>query len=180
MPSDEKSANERPIQFVLKWLKKANWWQVRSVGNLGVLKVSYLALFGIPFLLAHDTVLRWLGLDEELVYFSTLYFASLFLALANLVYDLCCPTIIKRFESQNDLYCKMLEIKALSVQSYPDDNFEASFDHCDKAYRNMCSSRKAGCLTCKWFFAASAVLFALLFIYRTFIVLASLVMTMFT
>src|SRR5262245_38504155 len=105
-----------------------NWWKLRSVGNLKVLKVSYVVLVVIPLLSHYQKVIDFLGFKPW--FLAAVFFGSLFLALANLVYDVACPTIVKRFASGNDLYEKMLSIKEKSAALYPTDTFDASLGHC--------------------------------------------------
>lgn len=148
-----------------------NWWTLRAVGNLYVLKVSYAVLLIAPFLSKHEQLTRFLDMPPWLV--ATLFLASLFLALANLIYDIWCPIIIKRFPSGNDLYFKMLEIKKLSWWLYPNDNFDASKDHCLTAYKNESDSRWFARWLCTGFFLAAGAAFSIVFSYRAIVVVES-------
>jgi hypothetical protein len=145
-----------------------NWWQLRAVGNLYVLKISYIVLVAIPLLSKHRELADALGLPSWLL--ATLFTASFTLGLANLVYDIRCPTIVKRFESPNDLYEKMLEIRARSVQLYPDDNFDASLSHCKVAYSAASNSQPLSRWLCSCLFVTSGSAFAVVFGYRAWVV----------
>ena len=149
-----------------------NWWKLRSVGNLYVLKVSYAVLILAPLLSRHEGIIGFLDIQPWLL--STLFFASFSLALANLVYDIWCPTIIKRFASPNDLYARMLEIKKLAFWLYPNDNFDASLNHCIDSYTDHSQSRWAARWACTILFLASGVAFLVVFSYRAFVVFESL------
>lgn len=148
-----------------------NWWSLRSVGNLAVLKVSYAVLLVVPILSEHDKLVRFLGLELWLL--VVLFVASLSLALANLAYDIWCPTIVKRFASPNDLYARMLEIADLSRRLSSGDNFDASLQHCKDAYGAAAQSRSIARWACTVFFLLSGAGFAAIFSYRTYVVFAA-------
>ncbi len=99
------------------------------------------------------------------------FFSSVSLALANLLYDIRCPAIVKRFASRNDLYSEMLRIKQLSAAIYPDDKFDGSLDHCTKAYSREASSFPWSRLTCTWMFILSGALFLIVLTYRVYLML---------
>ena len=147
------------------------WGSLRSVGNLYVLKVSYAVLVLVPLLSKHDNVITFLGMSS--CWLAILFTASFSLAVANLVYDIRCPVIIKRFASPNDLYEKMLQIKALSESLYPRDDFKADLTHCKGAYREASGSRCFARYWCTFFFITSSLFFAIIFIYRAYVVYGS-------
>jgi hypothetical protein len=149
-----------------------NWWQLRAVGNLYVLKISYVVLVAIPLLSKHRELAQALGFAPWLM--ATLFTASFALGLANLVYDIRCPTIVKRFESPNDLYEKMLEVRARAVQLYPHDNFDASLSHCKAAYSSASSSQPLSRWLCSCLFVTSGSAFAVVFGYRACVVFGAL------
>lgn len=152
-----------------------NWWRLRPVGNLKALKVSYAVLFLAPLLSQYDSIARYLGISTGVVTAS--FFASLFLALANLLYDVFCPTIIKRFDSPNDLYHEMLTIKEKSAALYPADRFDASRAHCMRAYNVMSGDRAGWGMTCAALYLASACFFAGIMLSRVRIVACDLIET---
>ncbi len=145
-----------------------NWWSLRSVGSLYVLKVSYIVLLVVPLLSKHDELIRALGLPHWFV--ATLFLASFSLALANLIYDIWCPTIVKRFASPNDLYEKMLQIRKLTVLLYPADDFDASLGHCKSAYGEASGSLTLARYVCTLMFFISGAAFAVVFGYRAWLV----------
>ena len=134
---------------------KYEWWHLRSVGSLKALKVSYIALALVP-IVVENRLLSWIGGDKSVLFCT--FFGSLFLALANLLYDTMCPTVIKRFESPNDLYHKMLEIRKLSMESYHGDDFNASKEHCFNKYNTDSKAHPKIRLVCVSLFISSAVL----------------------
>lgn len=149
-----------------------NWWSLRGVGSLWVLKVSYVALVAIPFLtkvVVRPVVRDFVGLTNW--FLPALFFGSLFLAIANLVYDIFCPSVVKRFGSQNDLYARMLEIRELSSRLYPHDNFDATLDHCKKKYESDSFSRPFWRCVCSTSYVAAGVLLALVFAHRAQVVI---------
>jgi len=150
-----------------------NWWSLRAVGSLYVLKVSYVVLVIAPFLSTHKELIQLLGLPGWLV--ATLFLASFSLALANLVYDIWCPTIVKRFASPNDLYAKMLEIRKVSVLLYPNDDFDASLEHCKTAYDSQSRSRWFARWMCTILFVVSGLAFLVVFTYRGWVVFKPLI-----
>jgi hypothetical protein len=97
-----------------------NWWSLRPVGNLFTLKVSYPVLILVPFISKYEEFAKSIGIYNWII--LTSFFGSLSLALANLLYDILCPIIVKKFDSQNTLYKEMLQIKSDSLKCYPHDN----------------------------------------------------------
>ena len=148
------------------------WQQLRAVGNIRVLKASYAAFVAVPFLAKTDLMRDTLGFNN--VVLASGYFAFLLLAVANLVYDLACPAIVKRFASPNDLYREMLVIKNMARRAYPCDNFEGSLSHCITAYRNAAKKsnflRSVATVT----FLAAGTSMAILVVERTIAVIVGL------
>ena len=142
------------------------------MGNLKVLKVSYAVWVVVPFLTRQGWLIDALNIGKWQL--AEVYFATVFLAIANLVYDLGCPPIIKRFASPNDLYSKMLEMRALSVRLYPEDQFRASYSHCESAYLKKTDSGPRLRAVCSVFFVTAAGLFAVILVHRSYVVLGSL------
>ena len=147
-----------------------NWWSLRRVGNIAVLKVSYAALIAIPFLTRTDVGV--LGFKPWLL--ADVFFASLLLALANLIYDTSCPSVVKRFASPNDLYHRMLAIRKLSAALYPNDSFDASLKHCTDKYKQDSASRPILRHICSASYVLSGGLFLCFFANRSWIVLRNL------
>lgn len=138
--SKERVKNNR---WKFKWDKwRLKWRSLRSIGSNPLFKVSYLALATIPII---SKIITYFNLESEYLFFAALYFGSLFFALGNLTYDLFCPVIIKRFESANDLYDKMLEITAKQKTYYPDDDWDGSYEHSVSAYNQFNLSRPFFC-----------------------------------
>jgi hypothetical protein len=144
------------------------WAGLRSVGNLRFLKVSYVLLVFIPVLTTQNALTSFLGFDQWLL--AVTFFASLSLAIANVLYDVACPTLVKRFASPNDLYERMLQIAKLSQALYPDDKFSASLQHCKDAYARESGRNRTVRVVCWATYLISVVLFIVLFGNRAYVV----------
>jgi len=107
------------------------WTMFKALNNMQFLRISYLILVGVPIVASIQST-DWGSFFGELPKSVRLgYFSSLLLSVAHMLYQGYCPQIIKRFESPNDLYRDMLEIKALQVQHLPEDEgFSFSIEHC--------------------------------------------------
>lgn len=150
------------------WPTDINWITLRAVGGIAVLKVSYAAVIALPIVASNSLLAGALGLSSWEI--ALVYFSSVTLACANLLYDIFCPAILKRFNSPNDLYHKMLEIRALSKEQYPEDNFEASLQHCKDAFSSAkAASPNWGRMTRLFFFLALAG-YGAIFLKRTLMV----------
>jgi hypothetical protein len=150
-----------------------NWALLRSVGNVGILKISYLALAATPFLTKFKAIGRYLNLYDTDIILAT-FFAGILLGAANLLYDIKCPVIIKRFDSPNDLYKDMLQIKALQLTTYPNDAFQADYEHCRSAYRRLAVSDRAYGISCAILYGFSALLFLFILLDRIVTVIKDL------
>lgn len=141
------------------------------LGNIKALKVSYVALAVVP-IVAESRLLSWVGGDKSVLF--AVFFGSLFLALANLLYDIFCPVIVKRFASPNDFYKAMLEIRDLSDRLYPNDDFKAFLAHCGKRYRDDAAVHPHIRAWCANLFLLSGVLLGYVVLHRaTLVVMAS-------
>lgn len=131
-----------------KWWKinwnnwRVKWRSLRAIGSNPLFKVSYLALATIPII---SKIITYFNLRSEFLFFAALYFGSLFFALGTLTYDLFCPVVIKRFESANDLYDKMLDITAKQKIHYPEDEWDGSYEHSVNAYNILNLSKPFFC-----------------------------------
>jgi hypothetical protein len=146
-----------------------NWWSLRSVGNLVVLKVSYPVLALTPFISEYKAISQFLHIYNNAITLAA-FFASLFLAAANLIYDAFCPEIVKKFDSPNVLYREMLDIKLRSIIGQPDDKFDASLEHCKGSYNTSAESRRAIGTACALSYLLSMALFGYIFVNRVFVV----------
>jgi hypothetical protein len=151
---------------------RVNWWRLRPVGSLLILKVSYPILVVTPYLAKYKEIAEYLGLYNWIV--LTAFFASVSLALANFVYDVFCPLLVKRFDSPNTLYKEMLQIKQLSSHLYPTDKFDASLEHCRKAYIDSAAAKPIYGTICAALFLTSGVLFFIILGDRVWTVVRSI------
>jgi hypothetical protein len=149
-----------------------NWWSLRPVGNLFILKVSYPALILIPFISKYEEFAKLIGLYNWIILAS--FFGSLSLALANLLYDIFCPVLVKKFDSPNTLYKEMLHIKLDSLKCYPHDNFDATIDHCKDAYNGFSESKPVLGMACAMLYFFYLILFGLIFVDRVLVVVKSI------
>ena len=156
------------ISKILRSLFILEWYDLREVGNLKFLKAAYIALAVVPFLTKHAVVTQYLEIPRW--YLATIFFGSVFLAVANLIYDIRCPTIVKRFASPTELYRERLEIKLLSLQAYPTDDFNAQVEHCTESYRSESKARPLGRFLCSVLYNVSGLLFAVVLGYRLYLV----------
>lgn len=153
-------------------LPSRDWQGLRSVGNLRFLKVSYFILAVGPLISEKRSAGEILSLDP--VYLGILYFASLFLAIANLIYDISCPDIVKRYASWSDYYEANLKIGQMATLVYPEDHFHGSLEFSRTRYEAAVQSKSFMRLTASTSYYISIVLFAYVFISRSAIVLKSM------
>lgn len=159
------SQEQKPVKTDDK-VSSVNWWRLRAAGDIGFLKFSYLVLIAAPLLGKHQEILD--SLQIEWWYLGIIYVANFSLALANILYDAACPTIVKKFASPNELYERMLTIRELAARAYPNDGFDATLAHCTAAYRMACDSRRVAAWACFTFFFVSALGFAAILGLRTY------------
>ena len=139
-----------------------SWKSLDGFSHIQFLKVSYLVLLLVPFvaLVQHEAV--WLpeGLRRMPLIFRLVYFSSLLLSLANMIYQGWCPPIIKRFDSPNDLYHELLKIKALQSQYLTGDpGLKFSLDHCRKNFTEYNFLYPFARISCSWFYVCGGLLF---------------------
>jgi hypothetical protein len=143
------------------------WTQMRLLGNIQFFKVSYAVLVAVPLLalLQHyvprlpDTF-RNMPLVLRLTYFS-----SLLLSCAHMVFQGFCPSIIRRFDSPNDLYRDLLQIMALQVQCLPEDkNFDFHIKHCRENFQRKDFQYWFARILCGFFYTTGIALFAIVIV----------------
>jgi hypothetical protein len=153
-------------------LPKLDWKIFNALRKMQFLQVSYLVLVGVPIYAAiqHTSFGQFFG--EMPITLRLGYFAALVLSIAHMIYQACCPEIVKRFDSPNDLYRNLLEIKALQVQCLPNDpNFDFSIEHCRDNFKLATTEKWLARLVCAFFYGAGLSLLILLFIERSWLVL---------
>lgn len=151
-----------------------NWWKLRSVGNLAVLKISYGALAAAPFLTKFKVIGQALNLYDDNIVLAS-FLGGILLGAANLFYDIGCPVIIKRFDSPNVLYKEMLQIKVLSLLGDRPDAFDATLGHCRTAYVREATANKGLGLVSGILFSLAAAFFLFVLLDRIYTVIASFV-----
>jgi hypothetical protein len=150
------------------------WTSLKMLGNIYFLRVSYVILVGVPILAAYKNTPLNQVFDGVPIILKLGYLSSLLLSMAHMLYQGYCPEIIKRFESPNDLYRSLLEIKALQVQYIPSDHdkFDFSIEHCRQNFdiKNEKTS-EIQLVICGFLYYIGGVLFALVILERTITVL---------
>jgi hypothetical protein len=135
------------IAELRKTIPILHWGRLRFIGSLRTLSVSYIvgAAVALPRLAGTDDLRIYL--DDPQIMGSLIAFV-VGVSLGNLVYDLFCPVIVKKFESLVIYYENQLRIKRLQLETYPDDPFEASLLHVAEHYIGDLGSRPAARLIC--------------------------------
>ena len=157
--SSAEAARPAPKQARLKFI---TWKDLSILGHIEFLKVSYAVLVLLPFAawMQHEFTTLPPVLRHMPFILRLLYFASLLLSLAHMVYQGWCPPIIKRFDSPNDLYRALLEIKALQSQYLSSDSdFGFSIKHCRENFERYNQLYWFARLVCGTFYVAGAGLF---------------------
>jgi hypothetical protein len=158
-PEDE-TGKATPPRTPSRWMLP--WKSLDGLSHIEFLKISYVVLLLIPFvaLVQHEVPQLPESLRRLPLVFRLLYFSSLFLSLAHMIYQGWCPPIIKRFDSPNDLYRAMLEIKALQTQ-YRSTDTEFAFDikHCREGFVERNYANGFARLVCTAFYFVGGGLF---------------------
>lgn len=144
------------------------WTSFNALSKIYFLRVSYIVLVGVPMLAAYQrTPIGQYFVDVPLT-LKLGYFASLLISLAHMIYQGYCPQVIKRFESPNDLYRDMLEIKALQSQYLPEDaNFRFDINHCRDGYTLANHKNWFARLVCAVFYGLGVILVTWVIVERT-------------
>ena len=129
------------------------WKRLSLVGNIYFLKASYILLVAVPIWASLEARVAQTPFDKFILDLPlTLrlgYLSALLLSIAHMIYQGFCPPVIKRFESPNDLYRAMLEIKALQQQHLPGDtDFQFSIAHCRQRFAENNIGSWGARLTC--------------------------------
>jgi hypothetical protein len=149
-------------------LSRLPWTSFKSLNNMVFLKISYFILVGVPVL----TIILQTSWGQ---FFGSLsltlrmgYFSSLLLSLAHMIYQGYCPQMIKRFESPNDLYRDMLEIKSLQAKYLPDDTkFTFDITHCRNGYKTENYKYGLARLFCALFYWIGLIIILWVIVMRT-------------
>jgi len=150
------------------------WKQLNILNNIHFLKISYVVLIVVPLLallLKSPVSSLFNGVPLTL---KLGYFAALILSVAHMIYQGYCPNIIKRFDSPNDLYRDMLEIKALQSQYLPNDKgFTFHIAHCREGFEKANNANFLARLISGILYLTGIVLVGYIAIERTAAVLGS-------
>jgi hypothetical protein len=166
-PEEVKPAEENSEQTVDLGLPEPSnfglsWKSLDGFSHIQFLKVSYIVLLLVPFAVLVQHEVTWLpeGLRRMPPIFRLLYFSSLLLSLAHMIYQGWCPPIIKRFDSPNDLYYELLKIKALQSQYLQaDQGFSFHIRHCRENYQRHNYRYWFARLACSTFYVVGGILF---------------------
>ena len=96
----------------MKRLFSLSWWNLRAVGEIRVLRVSYLAIAFVPLLARAEDLIEQLAISKTILAVS--YFGSVFLMSSTFLYDAFCPVVVKRFESPNDYFKSLVDLNERS------------------------------------------------------------------
>lgn len=175
-PDGKLSLNKIPRELILELIcretKKPEkrfrivWRTLRPVGNFALFKVSYIVLVGVPLI---SRILPHLNLNDmhTHVFFFSLYFGTLLFAIGNLLFDAFCPTLIKRFESPNDLYKAMLDVTEKQQRLYPEDDWIGTKKHSREGYETQNKSRRAVCVFTFWLYVLGGILLGIVLVERS-------------
>lgn len=153
----------------LKWIP---WKALQSLERIQFLRVSYIVLVGVPLLAAIQQTAIGSFFQQLPLTLRLGYFASLLLSLAHMIYQGFCPPLIKRFESPNDLYRDLLQIKALQVQYLPADaGFVFHIAHCRESFTDRNLANWGARLACALLYGSGVALVAWVVLERSLIVL---------
>lgn len=150
------------------------WKQLNILNNIHFLKISYAILIVVPLLaLVLKTPINSLFNGVPLT-LKLGYFAALILSVAHMIYQGFSPNIIKRFDSPNDLYRDMLEIKALQSKYLPnDEGFTFDIAHCREGFAKANNANYLARLISGILYLAGIVLVCWIAVERTAAVLGN-------
>ena len=152
----------------LTWIP---WVKFKSLSEIYFLRISYVVLVGVPLLAAIQNTSFGSFFGEVPITLRLGYFSSLLLSLAHMIYQGYCPQIIRRFESPNDLYRDMLEIKALQHQYLPSDTgFTVGIAHCRMGFTDANHKYWFARLLCAVFYWSGVTLAVWVIAERTYTV----------
>lgn len=141
---------------------RLRWTSMRMLGKIQFFKVSYFVLVGVPLfaLIQHHLPVEMVNFKAMPLLFRLTYFSSLLLSCAHMIYQGYCPEIIKRFDSPNDLYRNLLEIKTLQNQCLPkDEAFHFDIAHCRDNFELANDRWPTARLWCSMFYISGIFLF---------------------
>lgn len=89
-----------------------DWRWLRNIGKLRITNISYGGLVAIPIFLRliNMSLIRGTSQGETSWTMTCLYFACVFIALAQTLYQIFCPELVKDHESIEDYELKVLSI----------------------------------------------------------------------
>jgi hypothetical protein len=145
---------------------RLKWSQMRLLGSIQFFKVSYAVLVLVPLLALLQHVIPLPESLQDLRKMPLLlrlgYFSALLLSCAHMLYQGYCPAIIKRFDSPNDLYREMLEIKSLQKQYLSEDTaFTFDILHCRRGFAESNVQHSPARVACWICYVGGASLFGI-------------------
>lgn len=171
MPAEADSA-VRKIKPANQKFALFTWTKLNILGNIHFLKASYAILILVPLIAKVESTSLGQYMGDLPFTLRLGYFASLLLSIAHMIYQGFCPPIIKRFQSPNDLYRGLLEIKALQMAHLPGDSgFVFDIKHCTENFATANYSSWFARLACAFLYVAGLSLIAVVVVERSFVVL---------
>jgi hypothetical protein len=130
---------EKELESLYSQTSRLHWGRLRFIGSLRVLSVSYIigAAVALPKLLGKQDILSFLH-NPYIICPLAIFMVGV--SLGNLLYELFCPVIIKKFESLAVFYENQLRIKKIQQETYPNDPFHANLLHVGREYINKLGS----------------------------------------
>jgi hypothetical protein len=124
---------EKELEKLYSGISRLHWGRLRFIGSFRVLSVSYIigAAVALPKLLGQDSISSYL---HNPYIIGPLAVFVLGAGLGNLLYELFCPAIIKKFENLAVFYENQLRIKKIQNETYPHDPFKANLLHVGQEY----------------------------------------------
>ena len=124
---------ENELEKLYSRISRLHWGRLRFIGSFRVLSVSYIigAAVALPKLLGQDSISSYL---HNPYIIGPLAVFVLGAGLGNLLYELFCPAIIKKFENLAVFYENQLRIKKIQNETYPHDPFKANLLHVGQEY----------------------------------------------
>lgn len=142
------------------------------LGNIQFLRISYVVLIVVPLVASLRSTALNAFFGELPLTMRLGYIAALLLSFAHMVYQGFCPQVIKRFESPNDLYRDMLEIKVLQQHCLPNDSqFTFDITHCRDSFTTKNLSNWGARLVCGLLYVAGIIIVIWIAFERSLVVL---------
>lgn len=161
MTENTKANDEKEIRALYKNTPFLSWGKLRFVGSVRVLSVmSFVGACiaaGLSLPQLSQVNIRNIISNPVIVWSFLGFFISLLLA--NLIHYLFCPVIIRKFASLSDFYMHQINIKKCQLDTYPEDQFDASLLHVSRQYIKDLAENSCARWSSLFLFSASLIFF---------------------